>query len=222
LRQSPRTRFISLFFPPLLFFLFSLPLFLFFLHYISFFFSFPFFSSLLLSGTSICIVDETGRIVKEVKSEFFEHDPFFFFPPPPPLTASRDGLKKGRCSKWTVSAIDEAELPVDLWFYPPSFSFFFSLPPTPSPLLPFRARQAQLRGLRGGTVQSGAVKTRAVDPATFFPLPLPLSEPSPPFFSFCATSPQGRNGWQREVRGKHPGACREYPRLGFFFSPFFS
>src|SRR5258705_7127832 len=31
---------------------------------------------------------------------------------------------------------------------------------------------------------------------------------------FAQLRPQGRNGWQGEVRGPHPGACREYPRLG--------
>src|SRR5580704_19003512 len=31
---------------------------------------------------------------------------------------------------------------------------------------------------------------------------------------FAQFRPQGRNGWQGEVRGPHPGACRESPRLG--------
>jgi transposase len=31
---------------------------------------------------------------------------------------------------------------------------------------------------------------------------------------FAQLRPQGRNGRNGEFRGPHPGACREYPRLG--------
>ena len=61
--------------------------------------------------TSICIVDDTGRIVKEVKVASEPHallkvlgNPAYRF--------KRIGLEAGPLSQWLFSALAEAELPV--------------------------------------------------------------------------------------------------------------
>src|ERR1700686_5052267 len=72
----------------------------------------------------------------------------------------------------------------------------------------------------GGTVPSGACKdapqpktANAADPSQASAVEgYRHRERSARYFA--QLRPQGRNGWQGEVRGPRPGACREYPRLG--------
>src|SRR5712672_2576412 len=72
----------------------------------------------------------------------------------------------------------------------------------------------------GGTVPSGACKdapqpktANAADPSQASAVEGHRHRERSARY-FAQLRPQGRNGWQGEVRGPHPGACREYPRLG--------
>jgi transposase len=61
--------------------------------------------------TSICIVDDTGRIVKEVKVAS-EPAALLKVLGNPTLRFKRIGLEAGPLSQWLFSALAEAELPV--------------------------------------------------------------------------------------------------------------
>src|SRR5258705_1525398 len=61
--------------------------------------------------TSICIVDDTGRIVKEVKVAS-EPEALLKVLGNPTYRFKRIGLEAGPLSQWLVSALAEAELPV--------------------------------------------------------------------------------------------------------------
>ena len=61
--------------------------------------------------TSVCIVDDTGKIVREVK---VESEPEALLPvlKNPAYRFKRIGLEAGPLSQWLFSALAEAELPV--------------------------------------------------------------------------------------------------------------
>jgi transposase len=61
--------------------------------------------------TSDCIVDDTGRIVREVKVAS-EPEALLTAPKNPSYHFKRIGLKAGPLSQWLFSALAEAELPV--------------------------------------------------------------------------------------------------------------
>ena len=61
--------------------------------------------------TSICIVDDTGRIVKEVKVAS-EPEALLKVLGKPAYRFKRIGLEAGPLSQWLFSALAEAELPV--------------------------------------------------------------------------------------------------------------
>ena len=61
--------------------------------------------------TSICIVDDTGRIVKEVKVAS-EPEALLSVLKSPAYRFKRIGLEAGPLSQWLFSALAEAELPV--------------------------------------------------------------------------------------------------------------
>jgi len=61
--------------------------------------------------TSVCIVDETGRIVREVKVAS-EPQALLLVLKNPAYHFGRIGLEAGPLSQWLYSALAEAELPV--------------------------------------------------------------------------------------------------------------
>ena len=61
--------------------------------------------------TSVCIVDDTGRIVREVKVAS-EPEALLTALKNPSYHFKRIGLEAGRLSQWLFSALAEAELPV--------------------------------------------------------------------------------------------------------------
>ena len=61
--------------------------------------------------TSVCIVDETGRIVREVKGAS-EPDALLAVLKDPVYQFKRIGLEAGPLSQWLFGALAEAELPV--------------------------------------------------------------------------------------------------------------
>jgi transposase len=61
--------------------------------------------------TSVCIVDETGKIVREVKVAS-EPEALLAVPASPAYHLKRIGLEAGPLSQWLFSALAEAELPV--------------------------------------------------------------------------------------------------------------
>ena len=61
--------------------------------------------------TSVCIVDETGKIVREVKVES-EPEALLSVLKNPAYRFKRIGLEAGPLSQWLFSALAEAELPV--------------------------------------------------------------------------------------------------------------
>ena len=61
--------------------------------------------------TSVCIVDETGKIVREVKVTS-EPEALLAVLKNPAYHFKRIGLEAGPLSQWLFSAVAEAELPV--------------------------------------------------------------------------------------------------------------
>ena len=61
--------------------------------------------------TSVCVVDDTGRIVREVKLAS-EPDALLRVLGNPAYRFKRIGLEAGPLSQWLFSALAEAELPV--------------------------------------------------------------------------------------------------------------
>ena len=61
--------------------------------------------------TSVCIVDDTGRIVREVKVAS-EPEALLTVLKTPGCRFKRIGLEAGPLSQWLYSALAEAELPV--------------------------------------------------------------------------------------------------------------
>jgi transposase len=66
-----------------------------------------------VNETSVCIVDDTGRIVREVKVAS-EPDALLPVLTNPAYRFKRIGLEAGPLSQWLFSALAEAELPV-IW-----------------------------------------------------------------------------------------------------------
>ena len=61
--------------------------------------------------TSVCIVDDTGKLVREVKVES-EPEALLSVLESPAYRFKRIGLEAGPLSQWLFSALAEAELPV--------------------------------------------------------------------------------------------------------------
>ena len=64
-----------------------------------------------VKATSVCIVDETGKIVREVKVAS-EPEGLLAVLKNPAYHFNRIGLEAGPLSQWLFSALAEAELPV--------------------------------------------------------------------------------------------------------------
>src|ERR1700736_6002442 len=163
--------------------------------------------------TSICIVDDAGRIVREVKVAS-EPAALLKVLGKPTYRFKRIGLEAGPLSQWLFSALAEAELPVIC--------------------VETRHMQAVLKAqinktdrndargiaqmIRVGLYRPVHVKTLRSQNLRMLLTHRKLlqskanRERSARYFA--QLRPQGRNGRQGEVRGPHPGACREYPRHG--------
>ena len=158
--------------------------------------------------TSICIVDDTGRIVKEVKVAS-EPEALLKVLGNPTYRFKRIGLEAGPLSQWLFSGLAEAGLPMVC--------------------VETVARQAVLKAqinktdrndargiaqmIRVGLYRPVHVKTLRSQKLRMLLTHrklLPVEghrhrERSARYFT--QLRPQGRNGWQGEVRGPHPGAC---------------
>ena len=64
-----------------------------------------------VKDTSVCIVDDTGRIIREVKV-LSEPDALLMVLKNPVYHFKRIGLEAGPLSQWLFSALAEADLPV--------------------------------------------------------------------------------------------------------------
>src|SRR5580704_11727806 len=163
--------------------------------------------------TSVCIVDETGKVVREVKVAS-EPEALLAVLKNPAYHFARIGLEAGPLSQWLFSALAEAELPVVC--------------------VETRHMQAVLKAqinktdrndargiaqmIRVGLYRPVHVKTLRsqklrADPSQAIAVQGHRHRERSARY-FAQLRPQGRNGWQGEVRGPHPGACREHPRLG--------
>src|SRR6188472_462320 len=162
-----------------------------------------------VKDTSVCIVDETGKIVREVKVAS-EPDALLTVLKNRTYHFKRIGLEAGPLSQWLYSALAEAELPdaahaggaegADQQDRPQRRAWHRSDDP-------------------GGTVPSGACEDAPQSEAANAADPSQASaveghrhrERSARYFA--QLRPQGRHGWQGEVRGPYPAACRELSRL---------
>jgi hypothetical protein len=165
--------------------------------------------------TSICIVDDTGRIVREVKVAS-EPEALLKVLGNPIYRFQRIGLEAGPLSQWLFSALAEAELPVVC--------------------VETRHMQAVLKAqinktdrndargiaqmIRVGLYRPVHVKTLtqsetadAADPSQAAAVEGDCHRERSTWY-FTQLRPQGRNGRNGEVRGPHQGACRELLRLG--------
>ena len=64
--------------------------------------------------TSLCIVDGTGKIVREVKVAS-EPDTLLAVLTNPAYHFKRIGLEAGPLSQWLFTALAEADLPISVW-----------------------------------------------------------------------------------------------------------
>ena len=165
--------------------------------------------------TSVCIVDDTGRIVREVKVAS-EPEELLAVLKNPAYHFKRIGLEAGPLSQWLFSALAEAGLPVIC--------------------VETRHMRAALKAqinktdrndargiaqmMRVGLYRPVHVKTLRSQKLRML---LTQSQAAAvqgdryrqrPARHFAQLRPQGGHGWEGEVRGPHQGACRELARLG--------
>src|SRR5438128_713877 len=162
--------------------------------------------------TSICIVDDAGKIVREVKVAS-EPEALLAVLKNLAYHFKRIGLEAGPLSQWLFSALAEAELPVVC--------------------VETRHMQAVLKAQINKTdrndargiaqmIRVGLYRPVHVKKLRSQKLRMLLThrkllqshcyrERSTRYFA--QLRPQGRNGRKGEVRGPHPGACRELSRL---------
>src|ERR1700761_5090632 len=164
--------------------------------------------------TSVCIVDGTGRIVKELRVAS-EPDALLRVLGNPAYRFKRIGLEAGPLSQWLFSALAEADLPV-VCRNPTHAGGAEGADQQDRPQRCARHRSED----PGGAVSPGACKdapqpktANAADPSQAIAVEGHRHRERSARY-FAQLRPQGRNGRQGEVRGSHPGACREYPRLG--------
>src|SRR6516165_4270133 len=156
--------------------------------------------------TSVCIVDDTGKIVREVK---VASEPKLLLAAlkNPAYHFNRVGLEAGPLSQWLFSALAEAELPVIC--------------------VETRHMQAVLKAqinktdrndargiaqmMRVGIYRPVHVKTLRSQKLRML---LTHRHRERPARYFTQLRPEGRNSRKGEVRSAHQGACREPPRLG--------
>src|SRR5271168_1118988 len=157
--------------------------------------------------TSICIVDDTGRIVKEVKVAS-EPAALLKVLGNPAYCFKRIGLEAGPLSQWLFSALAEAELPVVC--------------------VETRHMQAVLKAQINKTDRNDASGALPPGPCEDAPQSETADAADPSQTAavegdcnrerstryFTQLRPQGRNGRNGEVRGPHQGACRKHHRHG--------
>src|SRR3954462_6288876 len=156
--------------------------------------------------TSVCIVDEAGKIIREVKVAS-EPAALLAVLKNPAYCFKRIGLEAGPLSQWLFSALAEAGLPVIC--------------------VETRHMQAVLkaqinktdRNDAGGALPSGACEditqsetADAADSSQAATVEGHRHRERPTWY-FAQLRPQGRNGREGEVRGPYQGACREPPGL---------
>ena len=167
--------------------------------------------------TSVCIVDDTGKIIREVKVAS-EPEALLAVLKNPAYHFKRIGLEAGPLSQWLFSAFAEAELPVVC--------------------VETRHMQAVLKAQINKTDRNRCARHRADDAGRALSSgaceDATQSETADAANSsqvaavegdrnrersawyFTQLRPQGWNGREGEVRGTHQRACREPPRLGRF------
>src|SRR5271167_4211119 len=165
--------------------------------------------------TSVCIVDDTGRIVREVKVAS-EPEALLSVLKNPAYHFKRIGLEAGPLSQWLFSALAEAGLPV-------------ICVETRHMRAVLKAQinktdRNDARGMAqddaGGTLSPGACEdvtqseaTDAVDASQAVAVESHRDRERPARH-VTQLRPQGRNSREGEVRGPHQGAGRELSRPG--------
>ena len=169
--------------------------------------------------TSICIVDDTGRIVREVKVAS-EPEALLKVLGNPAYRFKRIGLEAGPLSQWLFSALAEAELASGLCRDAAHAGGAEGADQQDGPQRCARHRADDA----GGALPSGACEdatqpetANAADPSQASAVEGDCHRERSTRY-FAQLRPQGRNGRKGEVRGPHPGACREPPRLGRVWS----
>ncbi len=165
--------------------------------------------------TSVCIVDDTGKIVREVKVAS-EPDALLAVLTNPAYRFKRIGLEAGPLSQWLFSALAEAGLPVIC--------------------VETRHMRAALKAqinktdrndargiaqmMRAGLYRPVHVKTLRSQKLRMLLTHRKLLQSKAIAIEndlrahLAQLRPQGGRGGDGEVRGAHQGACREPPRLG--------
>ena len=158
--------------------------------------------------TSVCIVDDTGRIVREVK---VASEPEALLPvlKNPAYHFKRIGLEAGPLSQWLFSALAEAGLPV-ICVETRHMRAVLKAQINKTDRNDARG-MAQM--MRAGTLPPGACKdaaqsetAHAADPSQATTVEGDLSRERPARYA-SKLWPQGRCGGQSKVRGPHQGAC---------------
>src|SRR5215471_14389475 len=157
--------------------------------------------------TSICIVDDTGRMVREVRVAS-EPEALLKVLGNPAYHFKRIGLEAGRLSQWLFSALAEAELPV---VCVETRHMQAVLKAQINKTDRNDARGALPSGAREDATQSETAD--AADPSQAAAVEGHRHRERPARY-FTQLRPQGRNSRKGEVRGAHQGACREPSRLG--------
>src|SRR4051794_8446877 len=152
--------------------------------------------------TSVCIVDDAGKIVREVKVAS-EPDALLAVLKNPAYHFKRIGLEAGPLSQWLFSALAELDLPVVC--------------------VETRHMQAVLKAQINKTDRNDArgiaqmMRVGLYRPVHVKTLRSPVEGDRNRERSarhLAQLWPQGRHGRESEVRGTHQRACREPPRLG--------
>ena len=162
--------------------------------------------------TSVCIVDETGRIVREVKVAS-EPDALLQVLKNSAYRFKRIGLEAGPLSQWLYSALGEANLPVICveTRHMRAVSEGADQQDRPQRCPRHRADDA------GGALSSGACEdvtqpeaAHAADPSQAAAVEGHCHRERPAR-NLAQLRSQGRHGWDGQVRGAHQGAGRESP-----------
>jgi transposase len=128
-----------------------------------------------VKATSVCIVDDTGKVVREVKVTS-EPEALLSVLKNPAYHFKRIGLEAGPLSQWLFSGLAEAELPVVC--------------------VETRHMQAVLKAQINKTDRNDA---RGMAQMMRVGLYRPVHVKTLPARYFTQLRPQGRNGWQGEV-----------------------
>ena len=165
-----------------------------------------------VNETSVCIVDDTGRIVREVKVAS-EPDALLPVLTNPAYRFKRVGLEAGPLSQWLFSALAESELPM-VCVETRHMQAVLKAQINKTDRNDARGIAQMMRvGLyrREDVTQSEAAN--AADPPQAFAVESDRNRERSARY-VAQLRPQGRRGREGAVRGTHQRACRELSRPG--------